>query len=459
MHLEYSPTDIVKKRLQSLDIVPDKDSLLLGLSGGADSVALAMILKKLGFDVYAAHCNFHLRESESDHDEAFVCNFCRSMQIPLKKIDFNTFSYAEEKNLSIEMAARELRYQWFEKLRKELNIHYLVLAHHKDDNIETAILNIARGTGLVGLCAMPFIRDGYVVRPMLDISRRQIVDFLDKTGQTYCTDSTNADTTYRRNMVRHKLIPMFLELNPSSKDNISKMINNLQGVRTLLDEMLKTDKDLLKSKGIIPIKRIKNTQAPNTLLFELLNGYGFSPDTINRIIKDIDGISGAIYKGEGYTLIRGTEELRIKKNNELEYSEIQIPINTEQCEGEIMLPMYATSKESASLRWERIKVSKEDVKKLGKDQFVLPFENAHDLIIRNIRKGEKIRPFGMKGRKKISSILKDRKVPVEERSHRLILASGCTALWLIGDTTAADYPITSNNEDAILFTVFYDADV
>ncbi|MDO4672770.1 MAG: tRNA lysidine(34) synthetase TilS, partial [Porphyromonadaceae bacterium] len=228
--------------LLSNGIDPSCDRLLVGLSGGADSVALALLLKELGFDMVAAHCNFHLRGEESVRDECFVRNFCQRYKIALECISFDTYEYAEMHALSIEMAARDLRYTWFEQLRTNHRLSYIAVAHHLDDNVETVLLNLIRGTGLNGLCAMPLVRENFVLRPLINVTKQQILDYLKLKGQSFCTDSTNVDTQFKRNKVRHELIPLLKEFNPSVIDGISRMIENLQGVRVWLDTHLMPDK-------------------------------------------------------------------------------------------------------------------------------------------------------------------------------------------------------------------------
>ena len=214
--------------------LPD-DKLLVALSGGADSVALLRVLHTAGYQCEAAHCNFHLRGEESNRDERFVRQLCQKYGIHLHTIDFNTTQYATEKHISIEMAARELRYQWFEKIRKECQADVVAVAHHQDDSIETILLNLIRGTGITGLLGIR-PRNGTIVRPLLCINREEIIRYLQNIGQDYVTDSTNLEDEYTRNKIRLNLLPLMQEINPSVKNSLIETSNHLNDVATIYNK-------------------------------------------------------------------------------------------------------------------------------------------------------------------------------------------------------------------------------
>ena len=205
-------------------------NLLVALSGGADSVALLLCLHELGYNVCAAHCNFQLRGEESERDEAFCRNLCKRLGIMLHVCRFDTRQVAHGRNISIEMAARDLRYEWFERLRKEMGCDFTALAHHRDDNIETLLQHIGRGSGIHGLTGMPQRRN-HIVRPLLNVSRHDILEYLKEKGQDYVTDSTNADTIYQRNLVRHELIPLLERMNPNIRQTLCDMMQRMRAFR------------------------------------------------------------------------------------------------------------------------------------------------------------------------------------------------------------------------------------
>ena len=202
------------------------DKILVALSGGADSVALLCLLQTLGYECEAAHCNFHLRGEESDRDETFVRQLCTKRQVPLHTVHFDTLRTAEERHISIEMAARELRYEWFEKIRTKSNANVIAVAHHQDDSVETLLLNLIRGTGINGLRGIRS-KNGHIVRPLLCLDRNEIINYLNRIGQDYVTDSTNLQDEYTRNKIRLNLLPMMQEINPSVKESILNTAEHL----------------------------------------------------------------------------------------------------------------------------------------------------------------------------------------------------------------------------------------
>ena len=195
--------------------------ILVALSGGADSVCLLMAMKRLGYAIEAIHCNFHLRGAESDRDEEFCKSLCEREQIPFHTVHFDTKTYAEVHKISIEMAARELRYNYFEQLRKAIDAEAILVAHHMNDSVETLLMNLIRGTGIHGLQGIK-PRNGNIIRPLLCVSRKEIVEWLGEIGQDYVTDSTNLEDDVTRNKLRLNIIPLLEEINPAASENIAK---------------------------------------------------------------------------------------------------------------------------------------------------------------------------------------------------------------------------------------------
>jgi len=226
----------------------------VALSGGADSVCLLLKSLDEGQSVSALHCNFHLRGAESDRDETFCRHLCEKYNVPIYVKHFETESYASEHKISIEMAARELRYAWFEEMRQKYGAEDILVAHHQDDNIETMLLNLMRGTGISGLTGMKY-RNGNIVRPLLNMTRQEILDFLTLRKQDYITDSTNLETDALRNKVRLQLIPLMEEIFPSVRKNLSKTMRYLQEAETIVDGGTSKELDLfnaLRPLGFTP---------------------------------------------------------------------------------------------------------------------------------------------------------------------------------------------------------------
>ena len=210
----------IRLYIEKYRLLSEDRPVLVGLSGGADSVALLGVLVRLGYPCIALHCNFHLRGEESDRDEAFACEFAESLEVPFHKIDFDTISYAGERHLSIEMAARELRYAWFEEMRERLGGQATAVAHHRDDNVETVLMNLIRGTGIRGMSGIR-PRNGFIVRPLLCVSREDILAWLADQGYAYMVDSTNLSDAYTRNFIRLNVLPLLEEINPSARNTIA----------------------------------------------------------------------------------------------------------------------------------------------------------------------------------------------------------------------------------------------
>ena len=273
---------IASERLLSHDA-----RVLVALSGGADSVALFCVLKQLGYALSAVHCNFHLRGAESDRDETFVRDLCRKEHVPLEVVHFDTIAYAARHKMSIEMAARELRYEAFETLRREQGAEAIAVAHHRDDSVETLLLNLIRGTGINGLKGIR-PRNGYVIRPLLAVSRQDITDYLERIGQAYVTDSTNLHDDYTRNKVRLNILPLMEQINPSVKDSLTETAARLNEVAILYNKVMKAETQCISTHlpdGTLRIDQTKwqASDTPKSLLYELLSPYGFRPAQIDDI--------------------------------------------------------------------------------------------------------------------------------------------------------------------------------
>ena len=295
----------------SLKLKPAK-SILLAISGGADSVAMLDLFSKTNLKCGVAHCNFHLREDESNKDEKLVKKLAKMYNYPFYKIDFDTNLYASSNGISIEMAARELRYSWFEKLRKEHNYNFIATAHHKDDVIETFFINLARGTGIRGLSGIKAI-SGKVIRPILFSDRQQIKNYIKENKLEYREDASNYDVKYKRNKLRQDIIPEFAEINPAYKQNILKTIERLNITNHILIEKLGEIKaNIVEEKEeqtLLNISKLKELEPLNFFLFELLFPYGFNSDQVASIIKSIDGISGKSFYSSTHELIKDRDYL------------------------------------------------------------------------------------------------------------------------------------------------------
>ena len=288
--------------------------LLIAISGGIDSVVLTQLLHQLNFDISLAHCNFKLRENESDLDEAFVKELAADLNIDCHTISFDTNSYAKEKKISTQMAARDLRYHWFDNLLKENNYNWVLTAHQKNDVLETFLINFTRGTGLEGLTGIPEINKN-TIRPLLVFTRNDIENFAKKNAILWREDKSNASTKYLRNKIRHEVIPILKEINPSLMDSFDNTLEHLKGSQEIVKDTIETFKteatifenDILK----IDIKKIKSYANPNAYLFELLKEYHFTE--WNDVVTLLDAQSGKQVFSKSHRLIKDRKYLLLAK--------------------------------------------------------------------------------------------------------------------------------------------------
>ena len=264
-----------------------REKVVVTCSGGADSIFLLHILNKLGYDCIVAHCNFHLRGEESDRDENFVREFCKQESLTLLVQHFDTKQFATENKLSIEMAARELRYNWFEEIRKEYNAGAIAVAHHSDDSIETILLNLLRGTGLKGICGIR-PKNGYIVRPLLCVNRKEIEEYLHEQGIGYITDSTNLENEYTRNKIRNIVMPILREINPQIDSVMLSNAENFSAAENIYKKVIEKEKSsavkTTDDSYIVDLKVVEKFTEPFTLLYECLKDFSFHPATIKTML-------------------------------------------------------------------------------------------------------------------------------------------------------------------------------
>ena len=416
---------------------------IVALSGGADSVALLLLLVQEGFPVVAAHCNFHLRGEESDRDEHFVRELCHSYDIPLHIRHFDTSASAKEEGISIEMAARRLRYAFFEELRTTLGAEAIAVAHHRDDNNETLLLNLVRGTGLRGLSGMKW-KNGHIVRPLLGVSRQEIVAFLKEKEQPYVTDSTNAETLYKRNKIRHELLPLLRELNPAIDEALSTTIEHLAEAELLYDERIKTyyAEGLLQStpEGFcIDLNQLKSSTAPSTLLHEALKDYGFNPATVADIYAHLDAQSGTLFESADHLAVIHQGRLHVERRPEA-FPETELPPS-----GEVQLPNGRRLCIRRCLRNELTEIPRSaNTACLDADTL------CGGLRCRRVTEGDRFKPFGMKGSKLVSDYLTDRKRSRLKKMKALAVCDEQGIVWLVNERPSANHAVTPETQHVLL---------
>ncbi|MCD7935938.1 MAG: tRNA lysidine(34) synthetase TilS [Tannerellaceae bacterium] len=423
-------------------LVPGKP-VIVGLSGGADSVALLAVLVRLGYPCVAAHCNFHLRGDESDRDEEFSHLYAKSLQIPFVTTGFNTHEYAGQEHISMEMAARDLRYEWFESLRKEHHAQAIAVAHHQDDQIETILLNLARGTGIRGLRGMR-VRNGFVVRPLLDCSREELIAWLAKEQLPFVTDSTNLSTDYKRNFIRHELIASFEKLNPSFRTTLARSAGYFSALEDMYDYMLAEVRLKAMPEGDrISIPVLLKYPSAETFLFELLKPYEFNRFVVSDIFQSLHKESGKVFESPGYRVIKNREELLICEKGKEEPDSYEIRENALFCEYPLKL----------SFR----KIVLQEELPILKDKQIAYFDYdkiSFPLTLRRWKKGDWFVPFGMKGRKKLSDYFSDRKFSIPEKEEQWILCSGNDIIWVVGERSDDRYRIDQQTNCVLIVKNF-----
>jgi tRNA(Ile)-lysidine synthase len=418
--------------------------MLVALSGGCDSVALAYVLHKLGYDVEAAHCNFQLRGEESDRDELFVRDLCQQWGVPLHIKSFQTEEYASQRRISIEMAARELRYAWFEKLREEGHFAGIAVAHHKDDNSETLLLNLCRGTGLRGLTGMKY-RNGNICRPMLDISRLEIEQYLRSEGLSFITDSTNIDTKYKRNLIRHEILPRLGEINTSISQTLHQTTSRLNEALYFYELGLtqaKGDICTYTTDGVsLDIAKLVVHPAARTIIHEVLSEFQFKSSEAEMIFENLPSPSDLPTCKQGATF-QNASYIATLHQGQLIVSPIPIfqPLTLLPEMGDITLP-------TGTLRIERL--SRNELAEIPRHHLVCSLDTdciKGPLSVRTITEGDRFHPFGMKGTKLVSDYLTDRHRSIIEKRNTIVVVDEEKILWLVGERPDARATITANTK-------------
>ena len=398
---------------------------LVALSGGADSVALLLVLKQLGCHIEAVHCNFHLRGEESDRDESFVKNLCSEQDIKLHLIHFDTKEYTAVHQVSIEMAARELRYRYFEQLRQDIGAETICVAHHRDDAVETLLMNLMRGAGIHGLTSI-HPKNGAIVRPLLCVSRDEIEDYLHARGQAYVTDSTNLQPDVLRNKIRLQLLPLVEEIYAGATENIARSAYYLSEAEKVYNASFSTQGeshgDVNYQLSIIhyPLSIILSAPSPLCFLHEHLTPLGFNRTQIEQILAGLEGESGRVFTSPTHTLVIDRQSVVVEPLHE--------PMKP------LLIPEPGVYRidETAKIRVERQDIGDgisrdPHVATLDADKVRFP------LTLRPVQQGDRFQPYGMEGQKLVSDFLTDLKLNILEKRRQLVLTDATGAiLWLVG---------------------------
>lgn len=432
----WSKVDTYTKKHNLLNT---SDLYLVALSGGADSVALLLWMQEAGYRIHAAHCNFHLRGEESDRDEAFCLALCERLDIPLHLAHFDTHEYAALHQVSIEMAARELRYRWFGQLCRDVEAAAVCVAHHRDDSVETVLMNLLRGTGLRGLTGIQprsELEDHggeggklMVLRPLLGVSRAEVEEFLAKRNQNYVTDSTNLETDVLRNRLRLQVLPLLAELNPAVKENIIRTTENLSAAQALLDSVMERYKD----NSELILNTLGERVSREYIVFEWLKHYGFNGSQARQIL---DAETGGVFSSPaGFDVLKDRYRLLVEPTGEPMKS-VKVPeegtyVLDEHTKISVRrVPAYVSkSSETATIDAQKVKFP---------------------LVVRRVENGDWMIPFGMKGRKLLSDLMTDRKMNVFEKRRQLVVVDAQGVIvWVVGLRTDQRVAVSEATREVI----------
>ncbi|HBL77563.1 MAG: tRNA lysidine(34) synthetase TilS [Bacteroidetes bacterium GWF2_42_66] len=433
------------------DLFDPLQKVLLAVSGGLDSMVMLYLFQKAGYDFSVAHCNFQLRGEESDGDEEFVVNYCDEHNIRLFVNRFDTLEYARQEGISIEMAARDLRYSWFRKLMDDEKFDCLATAHHQDDIMETFFINLGRGTGIRGLSGIK-AKSGKLIRPILFADRLSIRNYAALHHIQFREDSSNSDTSIQRNFIRHKILPMFDEFHPSFRKNIIKTIDNLDQTEMLFQQKI----DEIKADAVtehpwgdtIRISAIETTDAARTILFELLREKGFSAEQVDDIIASLDGESGKKFYTSTHRLVKDRDELIVTT---VENDHPDLFYIEEGCIGiENPFRMKIEQKvRNSSFQFSRNPlVADFDFNKL-----------EFPLLLRKWQEGEYFQPLGMSGYKKLSDYFIDEKYSIPEKENAWILASGNKVVWIVGKRIDDRFKIEENTKNVLRISILKEVQI
>lgn len=438
--------DAFNQFIKKEKLIPRGKTILLAVSGGLDSVVMAHLFHRAGIKFAIAHTNFKLRLEESDADANFVMQLAEMYSVPFHQVGFNTTAHARKRKISIQMAARELRYTWFEELLDAHPYHALATAHHLDDQAETFFINLLRGTGISGLHGI-LPKHGRIIRPLLFATRDMIGAYARTNGLTWREDSSNQSRKYVRNKLRLDVMPVLAQINPRFAEKLDEGIRHLRDAeKVYFQHMTGVSADLIeKTEGSVKISIdwVYEYEPHGTYLFELLKPYDFTFSVVQDIVLSLDSIPGKIFYSATHRLLRDREHLIIQPLSQIlpptapgfeivsGISRISAPIELELMEQDAKADLPYGKKHIACL----------DISKL---QF--------PLLLRRWKRGDTFVPFGLKGHKKLSDFFIDQKLSRADKEKAWLLTSGPDIVWIVGYRIDNRYRIRPGTQKALIIT-------
>jgi tRNA(Ile)-lysidine synthase len=425
-------------------ITPDYNTAkyLLAVSGGIDSMLMLWLFKKSGLNFTVANINFNLRGKEADMDSKMVIDFCNNNNINILHKGFDTNAYSKENKISTQMAARDIRYQWFDELAEEFNFDYISIAHHLDDQSETFFINLIRGTGIAGLHGLARNKNK-IIRPLMFCTRDEIAAFVEKNNIPFREDSSNSSDKYQRNYIRHHILPQFYSLQENFSKKLDNTIEYISELEEYANEKLKKDVENIITETdaglfMLNIEKILKHSQPKLLCYKIFSDYGFGRNHIDdlMILLEKDN-SGKILQSSKHILLIERNNIILKVNTvQNDFTQISISGWDDTSWNEIGIKIYTNSKED-------YKRARSNQAFIDADKVVFP------LVVRNWQKGDFFHPFGMKGIKKLSDFFIDNKFTNYQKQNTLLLCDNESIIWVIGHRIDNKYAITKNTNNII----------
>ena len=437
--------ELFKNYIKENKLIDENDKVIVAVSSGIDSIVLLDLFSKTGIDFGIAHCNFGLRGDESDGDEEFVKQLAVKYSVNLNVKRFHTLRYAKEMGISIQMAARELRYDWFEEIRVKYSYNKIALAHQKDDTIETFFINLIRGTGIGGLTGIS-IDNHHLIRPLLFASREDINDYLKQNNLMHREDSSNSETKYLRNKIRHRIIPLFKEVNPRFDYTMIENITRLKEVEEIFNEAIESKYTelvtLINDEYFIDIELLRKTSNKSTFLYFILKRFEFNQSDVQDIIHSLDGQSGKTFFSPTHRLIKDRSKLIISPIFDYAEHRYYIDENTLKIDKPLCMKFEVIPKTNDFLIDKSTHIAYLDY-----DKLVFP------LVLRKWKYGEYFMPLGMDSLKKLSDFFIDKKLSISEKEKTWILSLGKDIIWVIGMRLDERFKITDDTNTILKVTL------
>ncbi|UOQ74474.1 tRNA lysidine(34) synthetase TilS [Hymenobacter cellulosilyticus] len=419
--------------------LPATDYILVAVSGGMDSVVLADVLHRLEVKFAIAHCHFGLRGEEADADEEFVRKLAKKYDVPYFAEFFQTKEFAAQEGISTQMAARTLRYAWFERIRQTQQLDYIATAHHQRDAAETMLLNLTHGTGLAGLHGIK-AKNGRIIRPLLGMGKEDLYDYLVENRLVWREDASNDSTLYQRNRLRHDVLPVLRDINPNLDQTLQITAERVGGAEEILRRYVEvTQTEARRDEAAVVylnIPTLQRTAATTLVLHELLKPFGFSYLVVKDIVAAFKGESGRRFESPTHTLVKDREQLVIKPRSLTKFGTYQLQAGQTELKAE-GLNLRAELTEGAGQEIPRSK----QVAALDADKLSFP------LTVRRWQEGDWFMPIGMKGKKKLSDFLIDQKVPLNLKDDvRVLVTADQKIAWVIGYRPDERFKLTEETQ-------------